>query len=89
MVEIPRHGTDDDAKPLPSFPSFCLPARPLQCRQEEYRSGLSRESLTRMTTMRDGEGIGMEPFSFAGKTLNGHSGGSTSSGAWLTYFPAE
>jgi hypothetical protein len=44
MVEIrrrplPRHGTDHDLKPLPSFPRFCLPARPLQCRQEEYRSG--------------------------------------------------
>ncbi|HEY3835443.1 MAG TPA: transposase [Bryobacteraceae bacterium] len=44
MVEIrrrplPRHGTDHDSKPLPSFPRFCLPARPLECRQEEYRSG--------------------------------------------------
>ena len=44
MVEIrrrplPRYGTDHDSKPLPSFPRFCLPARPLQCRQEEYRSG--------------------------------------------------
>jgi transposase len=44
MVEIrrrpfPRHGTDHDSKPLPSFPRFCLPVRPLQCRQEEYRSG--------------------------------------------------
>ena len=44
MVEIrrrplPRHGTDHDSKPLPSFPRFCLPARPVQSRQEEYRSG--------------------------------------------------
>ena len=44
MVEVrryplPRHGTDHDSEPLPSFPRFCLPARPLQCRQEEYRSG--------------------------------------------------
>ena len=44
MVEIrrrplPRYGTDHDSKPLPSFPRFCIPARPLQCRQEEYRSG--------------------------------------------------
>jgi Transposase len=30
---LPRHGTDHDSKPL------CLAARPLQCRQEEYRSG--------------------------------------------------
>jgi hypothetical protein len=32
MVEIrrrplPRHGTDHNSKPLPSFPRFCLPAR--------------------------------------------------------------
>ena len=39
--------------------------------------------------MRDGEGMGMEPFSFAGKTLYGHTGGSNSSGAWLAYFPEE
>ena len=41
MVEVsppPRHGTDHDLKPLPSFPGFCLPARPLRCRQEEHRS---------------------------------------------------
>ena len=31
----------------------------------------------------------MEPFSFAGKTLYGHTGGSSSSGAWLAYFPDE
>lgn len=31
----------------------------------------------------------MEPFSFAGKTLYGHAGGSFSSGAWLAYFPEE
>src|ERR1700722_3863279 len=34
----PRHGTDHDLKPLPSFPGFCLPARPIGCRQEEHRS---------------------------------------------------
>ena len=44
MVEVcrrplPRHGTDHDSNPLPSFPRFCLPARPLNCRQEEHRSG--------------------------------------------------
>ena len=43
MVEFrrrtpPRHGIDHDLKPLPSFPGFCLPARPLGCRQEEHRS---------------------------------------------------
>jgi CubicO group peptidase (beta-lactamase class C family) len=50
---------------------------------------VSRDSLQQMTTMRDGEGMGMEPFSFAGKTLYGHTGGSGSSGAWLAYFPDE
>lgn len=50
---------------------------------------ISRESLNQMTTMRDGEGMGMEPHTFAGKNGYGHTGGSTSSGAWLTYFPDE
>jgi hypothetical protein len=43
MVEFrrrtpPRHGADDELKPLPSFSGFYLPARPLGCRQEEHRS---------------------------------------------------
>jgi D-alanyl-D-alanine carboxypeptidase len=50
---------------------------------------VSHDSLKQMTTMRDGEGMGMQPFSFAGKTLYGHAGGSSSSGAWLAYFPDE
>jgi CubicO group peptidase (beta-lactamase class C family) len=50
---------------------------------------VSQNSLTQMTTMRDGEGMGMEPHSFAGKTCFGHTGGSGSSGAWLTYCPEE
>lgn len=50
---------------------------------------VSRDSLKQMTTMRDGEGMGMEPFSFGGKTLYWHTGGSNSSGAWLAYFPEE
>jgi len=47
-----RHGTDHDSKPLPSFPGFCLRARPLQCGQKEHRSsratakGLDRSLLT-------------------------------------------
>jgi D-alanyl-D-alanine carboxypeptidase len=53
------------------------------------RKLVSPDSLKQMTTMRDGEGMGMEPFSFAGKTLYGHTGGSSSSGAWLAYFPDE
>jgi CubicO group peptidase (beta-lactamase class C family) len=50
---------------------------------------VSADSLKQMTTMRDGEGMGMEPFTFAGKTLYGHTGGSGSSGAWLAYYPEE
>ncbi len=50
---------------------------------------VSEASLNHMKTMRDGEGMGMEPFSFAGKTLYGHTGGSSSSGAWLAYYPEE
>ena len=50
---------------------------------------VSRESLQQMTAMREAEGMGMETFSFAGKTLYGHTGGSGSSGAWLAYLPEE
>jgi CubicO group peptidase (beta-lactamase class C family) len=50
---------------------------------------VSKSSLDQMITMRDGEGMGMEPFSFAGKTLYGHTGGSNSSGSWLAYEPTE
>src|SRR5687767_7399383 len=46
---------------------------------------VSKPHFTLMMTMKDGEGIGMEPHSFAGKTCYGHTGGSGSSGAWLTY----
>ncbi len=47
------------------------------------------ESLTLMKTMRDGDGIGMEPFNFAGKTFYGHTGGADNYGAWLAYLPEE
>jgi CubicO group peptidase (beta-lactamase class C family) len=50
---------------------------------------VSQDSLKPMMTMRDDEGMGMEPFSFAGKTLYGHTGGSANSGAWLAYYPDE
>jgi len=53
------------------------------------RKLVSAESLKLMTTMRDGEGMGMVTFSFAGKTLYGNTGGSASTGAWLNYFPEE
>ena len=50
---------------------------------------VSRESITQMTTMRNDEGMGLEPHMFGGKSGYGHTGGSLSSGAWLTYFPDE
>ena len=50
---------------------------------------VSADSLKQMTTMRDGEGMGMASFTFAGKTLYGYNGGSGSSGAWLAYYPEE
>jgi CubicO group peptidase (beta-lactamase class C family) len=50
---------------------------------------VSKESLALMTTLRDGEGMGLEPHSFAGRTCYGHTGGSANSGAWLTYCPEE
>ena len=50
---------------------------------------LSRESLNLMKTMRDGEGLGMVTFDFAGKTFYGHTGGADNYGAWLSYLPEE
>jgi CubicO group peptidase (beta-lactamase class C family) len=50
---------------------------------------LSQASLDLMTTMRDGEGSGMESFTFAGKTFYGHTGGGDNYGAWLAYLPEE
>ena len=53
------------------------------------RKLFSQASLTQMTTMRDGEGMGLATVSFAGKTAYWYSGGSSNSGAWLAYFPEE
>ena len=50
---------------------------------------ISKESLDRMKTMRDGEGFGMVTFTFAGKTFYGHTGGADNYGAWLAYQPEE
>lgn len=50
---------------------------------------VSKESLDQMKTMREGEGLGMEPFTFAGKTFYGHTGGADNYGAWLAYQPEE
>ena len=50
---------------------------------------ISQESLDLMKTIRDGDGSGMEPFTFAGKTFYGHAGGGDNYGAWLAYEPEE
>lgn len=52
---------------------------------------VSKENLDQMKTIRDGGGlgIGMEPFTFAGKTFYGHTGGGDNYGAWLAYLPEE
>jgi CubicO group peptidase (beta-lactamase class C family) len=52
---------------------------------------LSKENLDQMKTIRDsdGLGLGMEPFTFAGKTFYGHAGGGDNYGAWLSYLPEE
>lgn len=50
---------------------------------------VSKESLDQMKTMRDGEGMGMVTFAFAGKTFYGHTGGADNYGAWLAYLPEE
>jgi CubicO group peptidase (beta-lactamase class C family) len=50
---------------------------------------ISADSLKRMSTQRDGEGMGMVTFSFAGKTFYGENGGSGSTGAWVAYYPEE
>ena len=42
-----------------------------------------------MKTMRDGEGLGMVTFLFAGKIFYGHTGGADNYGAWLAYLPEE
>jgi D-alanyl-D-alanine carboxypeptidase len=52
---------------------------------------VSKESLDRMMTIRDGDemGLGMERYKFAGKTFYGHAGGADNYGAWLAYLPEE
>ncbi|WP_428663104.1 serine hydrolase domain-containing protein [Runella sp.] len=50
---------------------------------------VSKESLDQMKTIKDGDGVGMEPFTFAGKTFYGHTGGADNYGAWLAYLPEE
>jgi CubicO group peptidase (beta-lactamase class C family) len=50
---------------------------------------VSKQTLDRMKTIRDGEGLGMTTFTFAGKTFYGETGGGDNRGAWLAYEPEE
>ncbi|HEX2748830.1 MAG TPA: serine hydrolase domain-containing protein [Verrucomicrobiales bacterium] len=50
---------------------------------------VSKESLDRMKTIRDGEGLGIIPFTYAGKTFYGATGGGDNYGSWLVYEPEE
>jgi D-alanyl-D-alanine carboxypeptidase len=50
---------------------------------------ISQENLNQMKTIRDGEGLGMTTFTFAGKTFYGETGGGDNRGAWLAYEPEE
>jgi CubicO group peptidase (beta-lactamase class C family) len=50
---------------------------------------ISQDGLAQMQTIRDGEGLGIVPFKFAGTTFYGHTGGGDNYGAWLMYQPEE
>jgi D-alanyl-D-alanine carboxypeptidase len=50
---------------------------------------VSRESLDQMRTIRDGEGLGLVPFTYAGRTFYGNTGGGDNYGSWLVYEPQE
>jgi D-alanyl-D-alanine carboxypeptidase len=50
---------------------------------------VSRESLDRMTTIRNGEGLGLVPFTYVGRTFYGNTGGGDNYGSWLVYEPEE
>ena len=50
---------------------------------------ISQASLDQMKTIRDGDGLGMTTFTFAGKTFYGETGGGDNYGSWLAYLPEE
>jgi CubicO group peptidase (beta-lactamase class C family) len=50
---------------------------------------VSKESLASMKTIRNGYGLGMDTFTYNGKTFYGHTGGIDNFGAWLAYLPEE
>lgn len=50
---------------------------------------ITQKSLDQMKTIRDGEGLGIVSFMFAGRTFYGHTGGGDNYGSWLMYLPDE
>jgi hypothetical protein len=50
---------------------------------------ISRASLDQMKTLRDGEGLGIVTFNFAGKTFYGNTGGGDNYGSWIAYQPED
>ena len=50
---------------------------------------VSKESLDQMKTLREGEGLGLVTFDYAGKTFYGNTGGGDNYGSWLAYEPEE
>ena len=50
---------------------------------------VSKESLASMKTIRDGYGLGMDTFTYNGKTFYGHTGGIDNFGSWLAFLPEE
>jgi D-alanyl-D-alanine carboxypeptidase len=50
---------------------------------------MSKENVDQMKAIKNGELSGMEPFTFAGRTFYGHTGGADNYGAWLMYQPEE
>jgi CubicO group peptidase (beta-lactamase class C family) len=50
---------------------------------------ISQQSLDQMKMIRDGEGLGIVTFTFAGKTFYGNTGGGDNYGSWLAYDPEE
>lgn len=50
---------------------------------------ISQQSLDEMKTIRDGEGLGIVPFTFADRTFYGNTGGGDNYGSWLMYEPNE
>lgn len=53
------------------------------------RKLISQPSLDKMTTIRDGEGLGIVTFEFAGRKFYGNTGGGDNYGTWLAYQPEE